>query len=518
MLIDGRQIAKGTTLKTDVCIVGTGAAGLTLAQELDRASFSVLLLESGGLTSESTVQSLADGTTEKDPYPFMESRSRQFGGTTTRWSGVCIPLDASDFQYRSWLPYSGWSFDLSHLQPYYQRARTIFGLPPSDYPIEKTSPFCQQPLETKQMQFSNPLDLGSKYREQITRSQNITLITYSNVTELIPDATEKTIVKLKIKGFKEHEFSVEPKTVILATGGIENARLLLASNSHNPKGLGNNRDLVGRFFMEHYLKTGGVFSLKQQRQNALFFTDGNLLDRTHIQGTLGLTDELRMQKQLLNIYLRFYRYSILEDAQAVIAAKQLPAALTQEKDLKKVGSLAQKIVKDNLTTLPRYISWHFWNKLSKKARFDYVRVQGWIEQEPDPENRVTLSKEKDYLGQPKAHLTLRFSDRVWHSVEQSLEQFDLALQQQGFGSLEYNSDRIKHLTSYDKIGLHHMGTTRMHDDPNQGVVDANCKVHDLANLYIAGSSVFPTGGAANPTFTIAALSLRLADHIYSRFN
>ena len=516
MLIDGRTIAQGTTLKTDVCIVGAGAAGLTLAQEFDRAPFSVLLLESGGFKEELAIQSLADGTTE-DSYPFMESRARQFGGTTTRWSGVCIPLDASDFQYRPWLPHSGWSFDLPHLLPYYQRARTIFGLSAFTPAIDQSSPFAQQPLETKVMQFSNPLNLGVKYQEQIVQSQNITLITHSNVTELIPDAAEKNIISLDIKGFAGHEFSIKPKTVILATGGIENARLLLASNSHNPKGIGNNRDLVGRFFMEHYLKTAGILPVKQQ-QKALFFTDGNSFNQTYLQGTLGLTDDLRLQEQLLNLHLRFYRYSILEDTQAVIAAKQLPAALRQERDLKIARSLLHQIGQDPLTTLPRYLGWHIWNKLYRKARFNYVRLQAWIEQEPDPENRITLSPQKDCLGQPKAHLTFRFSDRVWQSVEQSLKQFNLALQKQGFDPLQYDTSRLKHLTSYDKIGLHHMGTTRMHDNPNQGVVDANCKVHELANLYIAGSSVFPTGGAANPTLTIAALSLRLADHICSLYN
>ena len=163
MLIDGKTIARGTTLKTDVCIVGAGAAGLTLAQEFDRARFSVLLLESGGFNSESPIQSLADGTT-KGSYPFMESRARQFGGTTTRWSGVCIPLDASDFQYRPWLPYSGWPFDLSHLLPYYQRAQKIFGLCPLSLAVDKTSLYTQLPLKTKVLQFSNPLDLGRKYQ------------------------------------------------------------------------------------------------------------------------------------------------------------------------------------------------------------------------------------------------------------------------------------------------------------------------------------------------------------------
>ncbi|NEP18565.1 MAG: GMC family oxidoreductase [Leptolyngbya sp. SIO4C1] len=504
MLIDGRTLKAEDRLTTDVCIVGAGAAGLTLAQALEGTATAVMLLDSGSFRSEPSTQSLAEGTAEHSPYPFSESRARCFGGSTTRWSGACVPLDASDFQAKAWLPYSGWPFERTELLPYYRQAQQVFGLPETLPPLPKDSPFQQSPVETKWVAFSQPLDLGRKYRQQILRSRNVTLVTHANVAQLVPDEHQCRVVRIEIKGPDGEAFAIAPQRVILATGGIENARLLLASNC--PNGLGNQHDLVGRFFMEHYLKSVGILPIGQQRA-ACLFTDLRPLGQTFGLGTFGLTDDRRDREQLLNLHVRGYRYSLLEDTAAVIAAKQML------RDPAKAPSLWRNLTPDSWQILPRYAGWHLWNKVNKQAQFSHLRLQAWMEQEPDPNNRVTLSSVRDRAGQPQAHLTLRFSQKMWDGAVRSLQQLDQALRQRGLGPLEYDAARIQHLASYDKIGLHHMGTTRMHQSPRQGVVDADCRVHGMANLYVAGSSVFPTGGAANPTLTIAALALRLAEHI-----
>ena len=258
--------------------------------------------------------------------------------------------------------------------------------------------------------------------------------------------------------------------------------------------------------MEHYYKTVGVLPLGPHRPQVLPFTNFSPLGQTQGLGTFGLNDAVRQRHRLLNMHLRCYRYSPLEDRPAVIAAKQLAGSEHR-------GETLRQLLQTDWPVLPRYVGWHLWNKLQRSAPFTQVRLQAWLEQEPEPHNRITLSSQRDALGQPLAHLSLRFSDRMAESLEQSLKHVDLALQSHGFGPLEYAPERLAHLTPYDKMGLHHMGATRMHVSPRQGVVDANCRVHDLANLYIAGSSVFPTGGAANPTLTIVALALRLAEHL-----
>lgn len=518
MLINGREISADTVLAADVCVVGAGAAGLTLAQEFEATAIKVLLLESGSFHPDPATQDLADGTGAADdqPYPFLEARARCFGGSTTRWTGACIPLDAGDFQRKDWLPDSGWPFERSHLWPYYQRAQKVFGLPETAPTPPSHSPFHQDPLEAKVVQLSHPLDLGKKYRQQVVRSQNITLVTHANVTQLVASPDGRKVEYLVVSKDAEHSFRVQSRLVVLATGGMENARLLLASNSQFPQGLGNHHDLVGRFFMEHFYKVIGILPLNQRQQDARFFTNFVHLGQTPIQGTFGLTDEVRQREQLLNLHIRMYRYSLLEDTATVIAAKQLQTTLLYDRKPAKVRERVQELRSTRWQELPSYVGWHLWNKLFRSARFDHVRLQAWIEQEPTANNRITLSHQRDYLGQPKTHLSLRFSEQTWNSIERSLIHIGQALHNQGFGKLQYDPARLEHLTPYNKIGLHHMGTTRMHDSPRQGVVDANCQVHGLANVYVAGSSVFPTGGAANPTFTIAALAIRLADHIKMR--
>lgn len=513
MIINGQNIPQEEILKADICIVGAGAAGLTLARQFNNTSVSVLLLESGGLKNDPIIQSLANGTSDAEIYPFTESRYRCFGGSTTRWSGVCIPLDEGDFEQKSWLPYSGWPFSKSELLPYYQKAEEIFGLPQKTPNLSNKSPFHQSPLETKILRYSNPFDLGKKYKQEIIESKNISLIIDSNVIELIPNGEGRLVEFLKVKGRKDNQFTVKGKTIILATGGMENARLLLASNSYFSKGLGNHHDLVGRFFMEHYWKVSGILPITQKHNFIRSFTHRYSLMNTYAQDILGLSDDLRDREQLLNIHWRISPYNLLEETQTVITGKKLARQLSQG-DFSQITHQWQPLWQGDLTVIPRYLWWHFHNKLNPCAHFDHIRFFGLVEQEPDFHNRITLSSKCDFLGQPLVNLTLNFSQKMWESVDRSMSCISKILSERGFGQLEYDQNRLQHLTFYDEVGKHHMGTTRMHPNARYGVVDANCKVHDVDNLYIAGSSIFPTGGAANPTFTIVALALRLADHLF----
>ena len=512
MIINGQNIPQEATLTTDICIIGAGAAGLTIAQKFNHSSVSVLLLESGGLKNDPIVQSLADGTTDQEKYPFTLSRFRAMGGSTTRWSGVCIPLDEGDFAHKSWLLYSGWCFSKSELLPYYDQALEIFGLPETHPEIQEESTFHQSPLETKVMQYSNPLNLGKKYQSEIIESQNITLVIHSTVIELIPNQEGRLIESLEIKGLKGNQFTVQARTIILATGGMENPRLLLASNRHFPQGLGNQHDLVGRFFMEHYFQVLGILPLNHQQNSTISFTHLRPSGNTSAQNIFGLTDELRNREQLLNMHIRICRYSLLEDNQGVIMGKKLAQHFARG-EFSQIREQWSEFCQTNLTVIPRYLWWHFANKFNYSARFNHLRLIGFVEQEPNFHNRITLSSQRDFLGQPLVNLSLSFSNQMWQSIERSVYHISQILSQRGFTPLECDRDRLEHLSMYNKIGYHHLGTTRMHSSSRQGVVDANCKVHDIDNLYIAGSSVFPTGGAANPTFTIVALALRLAKHL-----
>jgi choline dehydrogenase-like flavoprotein len=159
--------------------------------------------------------------------------------------------------------------------------------------------------------------------------------------------------------------------------------------------------------------------------------------------------------------------------------------------------------------------------LKKAARSPSTRlyvVKNVAEQAPNPDSRVVLSRERDALDCPRVALCWRTSPLDKRTAHRAREIFGEELWRAGAGRLQSSLEgEGKPWPARLRGARHHMGTTRMHSDPRRGVVDANCRVHGIANLYVAGSSVFPTSGAANPTLTIVALALRLAGHVNQVF-
>jgi choline dehydrogenase-like flavoprotein len=266
VLIDARTLAENTTVTTDICIVGAGAAGITLAREFSGKSFRVCLLESGGLEFENETQSLYAGEIVGLPYiPLEIARLRYFGGTTNHWGGFCQPLDESDFESREWIPHSGWPFSKSHLDPFYERAQSILELGPFRYEAEawetesdRRLPFMGQGVITKMVQFSSPTRFGRVYRNEIAQAENIRTYLHANVIEIEATKDVQAVTRLRVACLQGNRFWVSGKLFILAAGGIENARLLLLSNKLQRGGLGNQNDLVGRFFMDHIGLRSGI--------------------------------------------------------------------------------------------------------------------------------------------------------------------------------------------------------------------------------------------------------------------
>lgn len=522
MLIHRHGVPAGSIQRTDVCIVGAGAAGLALAWAFDAAPFKVLVLEAGGLQADPRDQDGADGTAEtailpgRSDYPFRQTRLRALGGTTRRWTGACLALDPDDFDVRPWLPGSGWPFGREALEPYYREAARFLALP--DWGSEAWQPL--PPLHGDGLVARSVLhpvrtDLASRQRQRLERSRNVRLIPRATVLELLRDPAGSRITALRVADRDFPEFRVEASWVVLAAGGLENPRLLLASRSCEPGGLGNRHDLVGRCFMEHGHRAVALLELGPFCSMFRALTDQSRTAPTggppaFRQATLGLDEVLRDRHGLLNLHLRACRYHPLEGVETVVAAKEAWRC----RDAAGLAALAA--APHRWPALAPYLFWHARQKLLPRSRFGWVRLMGWLEQEPALANRVTLSRERDALGQPRAHLTLGFSRRMDESLARSLHLIGERLAARGFGRLISDPEALTHLQGYAKVGCHHMGGTRMHGDPRQGVVDADARVHGIANLYVAGSSLFPTGGAANPTFTLVALALRLADHLNRR--
>jgi len=520
MFIDSRSLPDQEVIEVDLCIAGAGAAGITIAREFIGRDLRVCLLESGGLEHDEETQDLARGEVIGLPYfPLELAQCRYFGGTTNTWSGLCRPLDEIDFEVRDWVPHSGWPFTRSHLEPYYARARSILQLGPLGDDSDawegegaKRWPLSDKRVKTTIFQFSPPTRFGEVYRDEFRRASTIRVFLYANVTEIETDDAAGTVSGLRVATLAGNEFRVSARCFVLAMGGLEIPRLLLLSNKRRSAGLGNTHDLVGRFFMEHpHLESGAI--LPSDPGIDIGFYDRHRVNGVVAFGALAIADEILRRDRMLNFSASL----------AFTVGDRYEAARRSEG-----ASSLRYLYRDfRYSRLPR----DFWHHLAAViADIDEVAIDLYgeafgevlpifglynrTEQAPDPDSRITLSTDKDRLGLNRVRLLWRLSAFDRQSIQRAHEIIGRELGRSGLGRLRIDiEDTDTGWPESLKGGGHLMGTTRMHADPRKGVVDAQCRVHGISNLYISGPSVFPTGGYANPMLTIVALALRLADHL-----
>ena len=524
MLIDARTVPENTIITTDVCIVGAGAAGITLAREFIGQEFRVCLLESGGLEFDLNTQSLYEGEAIGLPYdPLHTLRLRYFGGTTNHWAGTCRPLDEIDFTSRAWIPYSGWPFNKDHLDPFYKRAQPICQLGPFTYDAEtwedsKKSPrlpFMGDRVLTKIFQFSPPTRFGQVYRDEIVRADNISTFLYANVVDIETTETAQRVTRLRVATLEGNKFWVVAKQFVLATGGIENARLLLASNKMQNTGLGNQNDLVGRFFMTHPVSSyEEIILLSDPTIPRDLYNDPYIVDNRAIMGVLTLSEEVLRREKLVNFCIHLRQGE--EPSEGVRSLKYLFESI-RKRDMpddfrKHLGNVITDIDDVASATYRKLFEGQF----EGRRKFKICRLSTQLEQAPNPESRVTLATDRDRLGLNRVRLNLQLNGIEKYSMIRGLEIIGQELGRAGLGRLRLRGtpeDSNIHWFRSPMMIDHHMGTTRMHVDPKNGVVNVNCQVHGIYNLFISGSSVFPTSGYANPTLTIVSLAIRLADYI-----
>lgn len=551
MLVDAHDIEEGCTHDCDVCIVGAGAAGITLAKRLAGTSLEVYLLESGGIDGAERDRSPREVELVGLPYSALSGPEAEYlGGATNEWGGYCAPLDPIVFEERPWVPHSGWPLSRTDLDPYYAVAQRIVRAEPYQYDAKHWAKEIQgyrrllsgsEVLNNRVLRFSNSyfqnpdadgegpheaVHFGNQYGDDIIRSENVTAVTHANVTSIQTVPSAEAVTEVQVECLQGRSFQVSAERYVLACGGIENPRLLLDADQHAPNGLGNENDLVGRFFMEHpHVPSAAAYfspplSLNGYRHH---FSDSRL-PIFHLRAR----ENLQRSEQILNGFLRLdTRSSGLRSAQALSRAIQGGGPCPQS--FSEVMEEVQGVLSD-----PRGVAQGGLRLLRGRSgdpRFGRVNVITIAEQAPNPDSRVTLSDERNALGQRKARLNWQLSDLDKRSVLRLNQLFDEELRRAGRGHLRV-SDWMRDGAAWRPdappdparvwfrerrmrfYGVwHHMGTTRMADSPQRGVCNADCRVHSVDNLYVSGASVFPTGGAAPPTLTIVALAARLADHL-----
>ncbi len=531
MIIDIRTLPDATVIEADLCIIGGGAAAIAMAMQLRDKPLKVCILESGGLTFDRTSQSLADGEASGVPYfSLSETSYRLLGGNTFRWGARVSPLKPIDFSPRPWIPLSGWPISRNDLDPYYDRVYDFVGLhKPFTYEGDVFAPFNLDPPETDAdrlqycaFQFGKNLLLGEVYQRELEQARNLSV--YLNATvQKIQSESAVGVTGVSIASLAGQRYVAQAKFYVLACGGIENARLLLLSGRDHGGGLCNEHDLVGRYFMEHpTVLAGRIVSNRWQKLHDVF--SPGLVSGRLVETGLALSPSVQERERCLNAIARTTLLITRDSTQALreilanLKYRRMPHQLDWYKNNKWLAQRVGAIARD-----PLGIVWNMSRHVRgkpKRFRADAMFLEVRSEQEPNPNSRVTLSSaQRDAFGQPRAHLHWELTYRDKHTMRTIATMFHNELTRLDLGELHQDpwltTDEL--VWPSDMVGgHHHMGTTRMSDDPKTGVVDANCRTHAHHNLYIAGSSVFPTAGYVNPTATLLALAMRLADHLRAK--
>lgn len=550
MIYDFSKVDALPPSRYDLCIIGSGPAGATIANVLADSDYKICILESGRYKPEKFTDELREVDHEGISIKSY-SRERVIGGASTTWSGLSSPLDAIDFKQREWVPYSGWPIDPEALSPYYIEASRQFRFPlrerfkDLDWMALGTTigqvPHWQE-LEEKIFIAPDPPQNYGKEFQAIYDRPNVDLYTGCTVTHLDGCAETGRVHTAIVRSFDGRKTTFTAKIFVLACGGIENPRILLNSTFACATGLGNDRDQVGRYFMNHPKNNYGVIHLNRPIQDLPGYF-GFLSLKIQCAGYIGLRlkETVQQQQAILNSYIRFEpvfgwsgRESIeslnyfskrsqflLKGFKRLKQGKLLSLRdysetgddsdlMNERKNASKILQMIGTIALDFPVVID-YLKSRFFDSHSPKI--NTIHLRNFMEMAPSPENRVALSDRIDAFGLRLPHVSHKPSELDKRSMASVHHTLAKELDRTGWGKLVSELRPDLEPWPIDLDASHHMGATRMGDDPSSSVVNQQCRLHFSPNVYLAGASTFPTSGNANPTFTIVALAIRLAEHL-----
>jgi choline dehydrogenase-like flavoprotein len=546
MILDANNLPDDGTLRADICIVGAGAAGISMALQFLGSGIEVLLLESGAFALEPDTQALYVGAVAEERLhsPPDLYRERRFGGTTTIWGGRCMPFDPIDFETRDYVPRSGWPLTRAALLPYYPPANRLCEAGDFSYTAAATFRDGGRPMiegfdsgyfssDTLE-RFSCPTDFGARYGHRLRAARNITVVMHANVTAIRLQAGGERVASLEVRSLRGKQLQARASHFVLATGGLEVPRLLLASRDVQANGIGNLHDVVGRYYMCHL--AGTIGALKFLTPPGTVHHGYEISEEgIYCRRRLALRPEAQRAQRLGNFVARLHHPRITDPAHrsSVLSLLYLSKPFIPYEYSKRLHGDEHanlrtwlqhlgNVVRDPLDAVA--FAWHMLRDRKLAARkfpsiivtpkANLYSIDFHAEQQPNAASRVMLDSAHDALGMPRLRIDWRYVAGDLDTVQRAIALLAAEFARTGVGRLDYEPDTVEaEMTRYGAYPGHHIGTARMGSDPRDSVVDANCRVHGVDNLFVASAAIFPTSSQANPTLTVVAMSLRLAAHL-----
>lgn len=551
MIEQADDIVRDAVVHADICIVGGGPAGITLALRLAASGKSILLLESGDQAPSEEAQALNVGEVvdEATHSPPDKYRQRVFGGGTSIWGGRCVPFDPIDFDTRPWMKHSGWPIGYDDVEPYYPAANALCEAGDFEYDARLATTGGMRPVirgfsprhfDVNGIErFSCPTNFGQRYQPRLRAADNVRVLLRATVTRLRSSRDGSRIESLDVNNSKGIGFSVQADQVVLALGGMETPRLLLTSDDVHANGIGNANDLVGRYYMCHIAGTIGSLQVNGASDTVWHGYD-IAADGTYCRRRISLRPDVQAEMGLGNAVFRLHHPRIADPRHrtgplsAIFLAQHFISyeyAKRLVSDVPPTGATwvrhGLNAVSDPFSTI-RFLGHWLRDRTLAERKFPSIIIRPrtnlfsldfHAEQEPIPESRIGLAESKDRFGNRQLRVDWRYSRKDVETVSRSFELLRDDLSEQGIGQLTFAADESDFETVIRRDGAyggHHIGTARMATTAASGVVDRDGKVFGVNNLYVAGSAVFPTSSQANPTLTIVAMAVRMADHLANR--